>query len=183
MSRAKALLRLTRLRLLVVVGLVCAVAACGPREPELFNLTRGQQGPDEFAILPGKPIEIPQDLSALPPPAPPGTSNRTDATPEADAVAALGGNPARLARDGRAPDGAVVRATTRYGVDPDVREDLAAADLEFRRRNRGRLLERWFGLTTYYDAYERTELNQHREQERWRRAGARSSAAPPPPAD
>jgi len=170
-------------RRLAALALLVLVSACARGEPNLMRIERSGQGPDEFAIVPGKPIEIPQDLSSLPPPAPPGSGSRTDATPEIDAVAALGGSPARLRRDGQLSDPGLARSAGRYGVDPGVRADLAAEDLEFRRNNRGRLLERLFNVTTYYDVYERTELNQHAEQERWRRAGARSSAAPPPPAD
>jgi hypothetical protein len=169
-------------RAVAALALVALVSACARGEPNLMRI-QSTQGPDEFAIVPGKPIEIPEDLSSLPPPSAPGSANRTDATPDRDAVAALGGTPSRLVRDGRtsAPD--LVRSASRYGVQPGVREELAAADLEFRRNNRGRVLERLFNVTTYFDAYAQTELNQHAEQERWRRAGARSSAAPPLPAD
>jgi hypothetical protein len=167
------------IRLAGAVALAALAAGCERGDPNLMRIERSTQGPDEFAIVPGKPLEIPNNLSALPPPAPEGAPNRTDPTPEADAVAALGGNPDRLRRDGTAPDSALVRSATRFGVDPGVREELAAQDLEFRRRNRGRVLERLFNITTYYDAYERSELDQHGEQERWRRAGARSSGAPP----
>ena len=163
-----------------VVAVCAALAACSRGEPNLMRIERTNSSPDEFAIVPGKPVQIPETLGELPPPQPGGT-NRADATPEADATAALGGSPARLQRDGQSPDGTLVRQAGRFGTDGNVREDLAEADLEFRRRNRGRLLERLFGITTYFDAYSRQELAQHPEQERWRRAGARSSAAPPPP--
>ena len=162
------------------MALLCAgLTACARGEPNLMRVESSGRGPDEFGIVPGKPIEIPNDLRALPPPAPIGSGNRTDATPESDAVAALGGSPARLERDGRTPDGTLVTAASRFGVASNVRGELAAEDLEFRQRNRGRVLERLFGVTTYFDAYRRQELDQHPEQERWRRAGARSSAAPP----
>jgi len=168
---------------LAALACLALAAACGPREPNLMRLSSSEEGPDEFAILPGKPIEIPEDVASLPPPSPEGTPNRTDPTPEADAVAALGGRPGRLERDGRTPDGTLVASATRYGVQSGVREELAEQDAEFRRRNRGRLLERLFNVTTYFDAYQRSELDQYGEQERWRRAGARTSAAPPPPSD
>ena len=60
---------------------------------------------------------------------------------------------------------------TRYGVDPDIRPELAAADLEYRRDNRGRILERLFDVNVYFRAYERMELDQYAELERLRRAG------------
>jgi hypothetical protein len=168
-------------RALGALALAALLGACARGEPDLMRLSSGQEGPDEFAIVPGKPIEMPPDLAALPPPAPEGAANRADPTPEADAVAALGGRPERLERDGRAPDGALLRAAGRHGVQPDIRDQLAEADQAFRGDNRGRVLERVFNVTTYFDAYARSELDKHAEQERWRRAGARSSAAPPPP--
>ncbi|MDV7141220.1 DUF3035 domain-containing protein [Tropicimonas sp. TH_r6] len=165
----------------VLLALCVTVAGCERREPGLMQPQRGQNTPDEFAILPTKPIEIPKDLNALPAPTT-GVANRTDVNPQAEAVAALGGNPARIQTDGKlGPDGALIRQTTRYGVDPQIRTDLAVADLEFRKRNRGRLMERLFGLTTYYDAYEREELNQHSTTWLYRSKGRATSAAPPDP--
>lgn len=161
-----------------LVVLCLALSACARGAPNLMRIERTQNSPDEFAILPGKPLELPQDLQALPPPSPLGGRNRTDPTPFADAAVALGGRASATERDGRTPDSGLVNAASRYGVDPAIRAELATEDLEFRRRNRGRLLERWVGKTTYFDAYDRGELNQVEEQERWRRAGARSSAAP-----
>ena len=164
----------------MVLAGVLVLAACSGREPNLINTNRGQVGPDEFGVLPNRPIEIPQDLSALPPPTP-GARNRVDPQPQADAVAALGGQPARLERTGDLRgEAGLIGHTTRYGVQSGVREDLAAEDLEFRRRNRGRVLERLFGVSTYWRAYEREELDQYRELERYRAAGARNPAAPPP---
>jgi len=159
-----------------------ALSACGggTGEPNLLNISQPRsEGPDEFSVLPTKPLEMPQDMASLPNPTP-GGSNRTDPTPEADAAAALGGNAAVLAR--RSTDGALVAYAGRYGVDPNIRPSLAAADLEFRRQNDGRLLERLFNVNVYFRAYESMELDQYRELLRLRRAGIRTSAAPPDPA-
>jgi hypothetical protein len=71
----------------------------------------------------------------------------------------------------------------RYGITPDIRQTLAAEDLEFRRKNTGRVLEKLFGLNVYYRAYDTQALDQHGELARWRRAGARTPSAPPPNAD
>ncbi|MFV0333583.1 MAG: DUF3035 domain-containing protein [Tropicimonas sp.] len=165
----------------VLLALCVAVAGCEREAPQLIHPQRGQVTPDEFSILPGKPIEMPKDFAALPAPTP-GQPNRTDATPRADAVAALGGNPARIERDGKTgADGALITQASRYGVDPQVREKLAAADLEYRKKHRGRLLERLLNVTTYYNVYERDELNQHGTTERFRQAGRGTSAPPPDP--
>jgi len=182
-TRFMALSRLSLRRVCVLAVLIAPalLAACGNRP--MMNLTSSQQGPDEFGIVPGKPIVIPDDLTALPPPAIPGTGSRTDPTPNADAVAALGGSPSRLERDGQTPDGTLVAATGRYGTDPEIRGQLGIADLQFRDRNQGRFLERVAGITTYFNAYERQSLDQTRETLRFRRAGAATPGAPPPPLD
>lgn len=177
--------------MLVVAG---SLTACGTgngfnlglrnseRMPDLINGSQGVDGPDEFAILPNKPIEIPEDLAALPTPEP-GAGNRVDPKPKEDAVAALGGNPARVRDSGGAPrgDGGLVTAASRFGVAPGIREDLAADDLEFRRANDGLLLERLFNVTVYYKAYRVQSLDKYAELERFRRAGVRTVAAPPNP--
>jgi len=155
------------------------VSACGERPaPELLNVRQTQAGPDEFAILPNKPLQAPEDLSSLPAPTP-GASNRVDVTPARDAVAALGGNPSRLDRDGNIADGAIVNHASRFGRDANIRQDLAASDLEFRKRNRGRVLERLANVNVYFKAYRQQSLDQHAELERLRRAGVRTPSAPP----
>ncbi|WP_099827860.1 DUF3035 domain-containing protein [Oceaniglobus indicus] len=157
-----------------------ALVACTPKNPRLLNLSAPGPGPDEFSILPTKPLQSPESYDALPAPTP-GMANRADATPQADAVAALGGNPAALASGGGARDAALISHTTRFGVTPGIRQTLAAADLEFRRRNDGRVLERLFDVNVYYRAYKKQELDQYRELERFRRAGVRTPAVPPKP--
>lgn len=156
------------------------LAACGGGDPELMNLRSTGQGPDEFSILPSKPLEIPDTLGALPTPTP-GGANLADRNPEADAIAALGGDPSR-SREIPASDAAVVAHARRYGADPGIRQTLAAEDLQWRRDNDGRLLERVFNVNVYFEAYEPMALDQHAELARWRAAGARNPSAPPPQA-
>ncbi len=170
-------------RSVLVLGAFTALAACGGsnEDPNLLNISQPRaEGPDEFAVLPTKPLELPENVASLPEPTPGGT-NRVDPTPEADAIAALGGNAAVLSR--ASGDGALVAYARRFGSDPNIRPQLAAADLEFRRRNDGRLLERLFNVNVYFRAYEEMSLDQHRELERLRRSGVRTAAAPPDPAD
>jgi hypothetical protein len=164
------------------LGAICVatllLAACSRGDPNLININRGQATPDEFAVLPTKPLEMPESRD-LPPPTP-GAGNRVDPTPHGDAVAALGGDPGRLQGTGQ-PRGepALIRQTGRYGVQPDIREDLAEADYRFRDRRRGRVMERLFNVTTYWRAYDRYELDQRQALEAGRRAGTRTPAAPP----
>lgn len=167
-------------RLWAGIAALGVLSACGAAdEPRLLNLTKTGAGPDEFAILPTKSLQPPEDYTALPPPTP-GGANLTDPTPQADAVAALGGDPRRLAGGG-AQDSALVGHATRFGVQPGIRQELAASDLEFRRRNDGRVLERLFNVSTYFRAYRRQELDQYGALERFRAAGVRTPAAPPEP--
>lgn len=159
---------------------VLALSACGGREePRLMNLRSATKAPDEFGILPTKPLQMPQDMALLPEPTP-GGSNITDPTPEADAVAALGGNPARLTAGGiPAGDGGLVNYAGRHGREGAIRGQLSTEDLDYRRRNDSRLLERLFGSNTYFKAYAPQSLDQHAELERWRAAGARNVGATP----
>ncbi len=168
-------------RQLLLACLVPALAACTGGEPGLMNIGRDPVGgPDEFGIVPTKPLELPEDLAALPVPTP-GGANLADPTPEGDVAAALGGDVGALAR-GPADD-ALLTHVTRHGVDGNVRAELAAADLEFRRRNQGRVLERLFDVNVYFRAYEEMALDRHAELARLRRLGIRTSAAPPAPVD
>ena len=170
------------IRLLFLIAAV-TLAACGGREDRVPNLLSISQptsdGPDEFSVLPAEPLVLPSDLAALPPPTP-GQANRTDPTPRAEAIAALGGNPAVLSRASN--DGALVRYAGRFGVSDNIRATLAASDLRFRQQNDGRPLERLFDVNVYFDSYEPLSLDQYAELERLRRAGIRTSSVPPDPA-
>lgn len=167
-----------------VLALVClaglALSACGngDKVPELMNLRSTTNGPDEFSVLPARPLELPDDLTALPEPTP-GGGNLTDPNPQGDAIVALGGS-VRPAGGVPAGDAGLASYAGRNGVSSDIRGTLTTEDLEFRKRNNARLLERLFGLNVYYRAYGRQALDQHRELDRWRRAGARTPSAPPP---
>ena len=160
-----------------ILAAVLLVAACGDRQPSLMNIRNADRGPDEFGIIPTKPLEDPPSLAELPVPTP-GARNRVDPTPEADAVVALGGRPG-VVTTRAAADGALVNYSGRYGVSPSIRTELARADAEFRNGNRGKPLERLFNLTTYYRVYEPFSLDQERELDRFRRAGVPTPAAPP----
>lgn len=171
---------------LIKVAFVAAVllmpAACGRNAggaPNLITIESSGSGPDEFAILPGKPLQSPEDYSSLPAPTP-GGSNLTDPTPLSDAVAALGGRASTLQQDGAAgPDGGLLAHASRFGISANIREVAAAEDLEFRRNNKARLLERLFNVTVYYEKYASQSLDRYAELLRMRRLGIRTPAAPP----
>lgn len=159
--------------------LALGLSACGQKDPKLLNLKADNSGPDEFLIMPTKPLEAPEDYTALPEPTPGGT-NLTDVNPEAEAVEALGGNGALVTPSGlRGGEGAVVNYASRYGVASDIREILAAEDLEWRRKHNGRLLERLFNVSVYFRAYRDMSLDQYVELARLRRLGIWTPAVPP----
>ena len=154
------------------------LAACST-DPHLMNTGAGQDGPDEFGIVPTKPLQMPEDMNALPAPTP-GGSNITDPTPMGDAVAALGGNPAQLSVQGiGASDGGLVNYASRMGRDPAIRQLTAQEDLEWRSRHSRRVLEVLARSNVYYRAYEPMTLDSWAEQERWRPTGVLLPAAPP----
>jgi len=167
-------------RLLIALLALSVVTACSRNnEPRLLNISSSTQGPDEFAILPNKPLQSPENFAALPAPTP-GGANRVDVTPNEDAIAALGGNPAAVSRGGiPSSDGNLVNHASRYGRSGNIRAQLASEDLDFRRRKDGRVLERLFNVNVYFRAYKQQALDQYAELERFRRIGVRTPAAPP----
>lgn len=154
------------------------LGACGSdKTPRLMNLRSATNGPDEFSILPSKPLELPEDVAALPEPTP-GGGNLTDRKPFDEAIVALGGS-VRAAGGIPAADAALFNHAGRKGVTPGIRQALAADDLIFRQKNNGRVLERLFSLNVYFRVYAKQALDQTAELARWRKAGARTPSAPP----
>ncbi len=165
--------------LLLAIAASFGLTACAPKAGGLMNLRASGSGPDEFTILPTKPLTQPKSYSELPAPTPGGT-NAVEPTPRQDAVAALGGNPKYMTRSGiPRSDQGMISAAARYGVSSDIRGVLAQEDLEFRGKHRGKLLERVFGNTVYFSAYRKQTLDRYAELRRLRRLGIRTPAAPP----
>ncbi|WP_431298044.1 DUF3035 domain-containing protein [Tabrizicola sp. BL-A-41-H6] len=162
---------------LIAVATLLVLAGCaGNGTPQLMNLRTGE-GPDEFGVLPAKPLTMPQDLSTLPEPTL-GGANLTDAQPLDDAIVALGGKPGS-AGGIPAGDSALYNHAARFGVEGNIRSTLASEDLEWRRDNNGRILERLFNVNVYYKAYRKQRLDQQAELARWRAAGVKTPSAPP----
>ena len=166
---------------LVAILALGALTACSfaDRERTLHDLRTNSGEPEEFGILPNKPLEAPESYSQLPTPTP-GGANRVDQTPKADAVAALGGNPARVNPGSGigAGDQALVGRASRFGRDPAVRDQLATEDAAFRKR---KSLFTFSIVPTdeYYRAYKRQSLDPYLWLDRYRAAGARTPTAPP----
>lgn len=153
------------------------MAACGNTDRPLRDLRSSSGGPDEFAVIPVGPLEIPQTLD-LPTPTPGGT-NRTDLTPNADAIAALGGSAsAQVAGGIPANDAALVTQASRYGVAPTIRADLAVADAARLERARRSNIINPLGRDRYFPAYANQALDAFTELERLRSLGIAVPNAP-----
>lgn len=165
-------------RSIFVVTLGFTVAGCS--DIGLRHLEAPGPGPDEFSVMPVKPLTQPQDYSFLPAPSP-GGANLTDPNPKADAVVALGGNAAALTPGTAIPssDSALVTASSRYGVTANARQVLDEEDAKFRKRQ-GRLTQlRLFKVDRYSQVYRRQALDPDRQTEAARRAGIETPSAPP----
>ncbi len=167
-----------RARFALIFPVLFLLGACAGTEPRLVNPGGSAGGPDEFSILPGKPLQAPEDYTALPEPTPGGT-NLADRNPDAEAVAALGGRPSLLARSGiPAADRALLAHVSRYGVPADLRETLAREDAALRRGLGLGLFARWFGGNRYFAIYRRWALDPFAELARLRAAGVKTPSAP-----
>ena len=163
----------------IALGAALALSGCGGGDTGLMNL-RSSGGPDEFAIMPAKPLEMPESLSDLPGPTP-GGSNRTDLRPLDDAIVALGGTPGAATGGIPSGDSVLYAHANRFGTEANIRATLAAEDVQWRRDNKGRVLERLFNVNVYYKAYRDQSLDQYAELARWRKTGIATPSAPPEP--
>jgi hypothetical protein len=159
--------------LIAVLGLT----ACGSQSG-LRDMRDPSGGPDEFSIVPGAPLELPETL-ALPVPTP-GGQNRTDATPNADAIAALGGAPTAAFAGGiPASDQALVAHAGRNGLEAGIRSVLAREDAAFRARRSRLTIFSFLGGDRYFRTYARQSLDAYAELDRFRAAGVQTPTAPP----
>ena len=113
----------------VLVIAALALGACGNGNPDRLS-----RGPDEFAIVPVKPLEMP-DTAALPVPTT-GGANRSDLTPLADGIAALGGRSGTVDGQYPAADSALVNHASRAGLSSDIRAVLSEEDKVWIKRRR-----------------------------------------------
>ncbi|WP_113912174.1 DUF3035 domain-containing protein [Roseovarius dicentrarchi] len=157
--------------------LILALPACG--NGKLSRIKNTSNGPDEFTVLPSKPLQTPDSYNSLPAPTP-GVANLVDANPRADGIAALGGNPAATVPSGISGSNAgLVNHAQRHGSSPVIRQQLAAEDADTR-RSYGRV--NLFNLgrnDDYTNAYSKQWLDAQAEKQRMQRSGAVTPSAPP----
>ena len=166
-------------RVVMMAMVLVAVTACSGKDKPLTRIKQTGNGPDEFAILPSKPLQAPESYTNLPAPEP-GTANRTDVNALAEGIVALGGNPAALASTTIAPsEAALVNQTRRYGVEADIRTVVAIEDAKVRRK-RGRVNILGIGPDDDYTlAYKKEWLNSQAAREQLRAQGVGTPSAPP----
>lgn len=138
-----------------------------------------RKGPDEFGVLPTKPLAMPDDTTVLPEPNPQGR-NRADQRPLVDGVTALGGRVERLEAAGvTSSEAALIKAASRNGVTANIREVTASEDADFRKRNKGKVLERWAKSDVYANRYRKQRLDEFAELLRLRKLGIKTPTAHP----
>lgn len=159
----------------------CAVIVGGCSNKGLRQLHSTGKGPEEFGVMPVKPLTAPGNYTALPAPTP-GGSNLVDIDPRAEAIAALGGRAPTQSGPGVASgDVALVNHTGRFGVPSNTREELAETDVAFRKRKSRSFLSRLkIGRVDHYsEAYANQSLEPYSEGQRFRRGGALTPSSPP----
>ncbi len=163
-----------------VVALAAMGGLGGCANKGLRTLTSNGPGPDEFLVLPVKPLSKPDSYQTLPAPTPGGV-NLVDPNPRADAIVALGGRASALDPNAPIPgsDGALVNAASRYGVTPDIRQSLAEQDARFRKQQARLSSIKLFRVDRYNQAYRRQALDPFVEARRFQRAGIATPTAPP----
>ncbi len=158
---------------------IMALSACSGSTSRMRDLYDPEAGPEEFAVAPSKPLEIPQDLASLPSPTP-GGKNRVDPTPQADAIALLGGKaqPDTDSSTIGAGDQALFEYASRFGFDPNIRVDLAERDEKFRKNNARWSSFKLFRVDRYNQAYRFETLDAFKEVQRWRLMGVGTPSMP-----
>lgn len=164
----------------VIFGFALLVSACA-NERGIRVLSSDDAGPDEFTIIPAKPLAQPENYTALPTPTP-GGANLTDQDPLNDAVVALGGRAQATPEAGTfsAGDAALVGYVTRNGSGSGIREQLAEDDEKVRGRFSRFTGWRLANPDRYNEVYRFYHLNAYAELARWRAAGVKTPTAPPP---
>jgi hypothetical protein len=163
--------------LTLCLAMVLGLSACG--DLKLRKMNSDDKGPEEFTVLPVKPLQEPSDYKVLPEPNS-AAGNLVDATPKADAIVALGGTPV-IGASTKVPaaDSSLVRHTSRFGTTPDIRDVLAVEDAEIR-KSRSRMLRFQLNQKDLYSkVYEKQILDAHAEIAKFRAAGVLTPAVPP----
>ena len=157
-------------------ALVLVLAGCG--NTNLRKMESDDKGPEEFTVVPLKPLEQPSDYATLPKPKNAAPSI-TDPTPIADAITALGGtvdsrNTTRIPSSDRA----LIQRTDRFGTTPNIRAMLALEDAQFRKSKTKMRYSLFKSRDPYSQLYEAETLDAFAELQKFRAAGVTTPAVP-----
>ena len=163
----------------MILGMVLALTLGACANTGLRTIRNSSNGPDEFLVQPVKPLQLPPDIAALPPPTP-GGSNLVDHRPLDDAAIAVGGR-AQSSPNAPVPgsDGAVVTYASRFGVSGDIRQALAQEDAEFRRKRQRFTQYRIVPVDRYNEVYKRYAIDPFAVAESYRQIGVKTPSSPP----
>ena len=159
-------------RILGVFVTLFLIAACSSDDARLRDLYDVGTGPEEFAVLPSKPLIIPSNLRELPVPDE-TVGNLADPTPKRDLIEKLGGS---LDESKIVPkkDKGLLNYVSRAGVNSNIREELAVEDRKFLRRMVVFTSVKLFRVDRYNQIYRNMTLSAPKELERWRSLGVRT---------
>ena len=153
------------------------ITSCSESDPNLFSLKNLSDGPDEFALVTLREIQMPTDFSILPKPTLGGV-NLTDQNPQEDVILALGGSLTAKTNLTQEDDKLLEETASRFGVMENIRNELALEYMKFRTDNRGLLLERLVNMNVYFKAYSSMTLDSKQELERLSKLGVKIFAVP-----
>jgi hypothetical protein len=159
-------------RILSIFVTLFLIAACSSDDARLRDLYDVGTGPEEFAVLPSKPLIIPSNLQELPVPDE-TVENLADPTPKRDLIEKLGGS---IDETKSVPkkDKDLLNYVSRAGVNSNIREELAEEDRKFLRRMGVLTSVKLFRVDRYNQIYRKMTLSAPKELERWRSLGVRT---------
>jgi len=128
-------------KIVVILSVALGLSGCaqdGNNGRPLLNLRQSAIAPDEFLVVPQKPLETPSNLSSLPVPDP-GAESRAAIDFERNLMRALGGRTSG-ASGIPASDVAIVNAArSSFGATDNIRALVRAEDQAFREARSGRI--------------------------------------------
>ena len=159
-------------RILGTIVTFFLIAACSSDEARLRDLYDVGTGPEEFAVLPSKPLIIPTNLKELQVPDE-TVGNLADPSPKRDLIEKLGGS---IDETKSVPkrDKGLLNYVSRAGVNSNIREELAEEDRKFLRRMGVLTSVKLFRVDRYNQIYRNMTLSAPKELERWRSLGVRT---------
>ena len=152
--------------------IIFLLSACSSDDARLRDLYDVGTGPEEFAVLPSKPLTIPSNLKNLPVPDL-AAGNLADPTPKHDLIEILGGS---IDNSISIPekDKNLLKYVSRAGVDSNIRQELAEEDQKFLRKMGVLTSVKLFRVDRYNQIYRKMTLSAPKELERWRSLGVRT---------